>query len=108
MLNERLYNPPRFEVDQSEGFRRRFYHGNIDDEAIEKSSRITFMTIETFRSHEEAIYFQKFAFSWEGYCFQRQILEEIHSEGNGMAETIFIGGKRVAYEYLRRKIMNKI
>ena len=101
-LNERTYNPPRFEVDHLEGFRKRFHHGNIDDEAIEKAARITYLTIETFRSHTEAMYFKKFSFTWEGYCLQRKLLEETHAEGHGLAETIFIGGKRIAYEYVRR------
>ena len=100
MLNERTYNPPRFEVDQLEGFRKRFYHDNIDDEAIEKSSRIAYLTIEAFRSCTEAMYFKKFTFSWEGYCFQRKLLEKVQAEGQGLAETIFIGGNRTAFKYL--------
>ena len=107
-LKERSYNPPRFDIDQTEGFRRRHYMGNVDDEAIEKSIAVTSLTIEAFSNRNEAIHFQKYVFSWEGYCFQRKILEEVHAEGGSMSETIFIGGKRVAYLYLQKIIFQKI
>ena len=107
-LKEGSYNPPRFDIDQTEDFRRRHYLGNVDDEAIEKSVNITFLTLEAFSNREEATHFQKYIFSWEGYCFQRRILEEVHAEGGNINETIFIGGKRVAYQYLRKIIFSKI
>ena len=102
LLKERMYFPPRFEIDHIGNFRRRHHFWKVDDEAIEKSSIVTVAAIETFKSQHEAMYFQKFTYTWEGYCFQRKILEEVQSEGHDMAETIFIGGNRVALQYLRK------
>ena len=100
LLKENMYYPPQFEIDHIGSFRRRHHFWKVDDEAIEKSVCITLASLEAFKSKQEANRFKKFSSSWEGYCFQRKILEEVHDEGHDMAETIFLGGNRSALQYL--------
>ena len=105
LLKEKMYYPPRFEIDHIGSFRRRHLFWKVDDEAIEKSILIALAAIETFKNKQEAIHFKKFSSSWEGYCFQRKILEEVNEEGHDMAETIFIGGNRSALKYLEKSLL---
>ena len=100
LLIEGRYCPPRFKLDYTESFKRRHYQKFVDDDDVDKAFQVAFEAIEAFRSRKRAVEFRRLSLSWEGYCFVRSIVEEIHSEGYGMAETIFIGGNRVAFEYL--------
>ena len=107
LLKAGFYCPPRFNVDQLGPFRRKYCHWIVDDEAIEKSTEVTFMALEAFKSRKEAVNFRQHARTWEGYCFQRKILEEVNHEGHDMAETIFIGGNRVAYRYMKKLVADE-
>ena len=100
LLIEGRYCPPRFKLDFTEPFKRRYYQKFVDDGDIDDAFQVAFEAIEAFRSRKHAVDFRKISRSWEGYCFVRSILEEVHSEGHGMAETIFIGGNRIAFKYL--------
>ena len=104
LLRAGFYCPPSFDVDHLGPFRRRHQYWIVDDEALEKSLEVTFMALEAFKSRKEAVHFRQYTRSWEGYCFQRRILEEVYAEGHDMAETIFIGGNRVALRYMRRLV----
>ena len=107
LLKQGFYCPPRCDVDHLGHFRQRYHYWCVDDEAIERSTQVTFMALEAFKSRKEAVHFRQYADTWEGYCFQRKILEEVNAEGNDMTATIFIGGNRVALCYMRRLLSDE-
>ena len=107
LLKQGFYCPPRCGIDHLGHFRKRYQYWLVDDEALEKSLDVTFMALEAFRSRKDAVHFRQYVRTWEGYCFQRKILEEVHAEGNGMIETIHIGGNRVALRYMRRLVSDE-
>ena len=107
LLKAGFYCPPRFDIDHLGPFRRKYHHWIVDDEAIERSTDVTFMALEAFKSRKEAVRFRQIAGSWEGYCLQRKILEEVNAEGHDMAETIFIGGNRVALCYMKKLVSDE-